>query len=200
MRKISLLLILTGSLLVVGLIAQMNHGSHTALQSADTQADRARAKPAMPKKVQNVLDNYLKIQTALAQDSLQGISESSAALSKSIKSETANPLSAAVSEAAESLVRAEDLKAARQVFKPLSAAMLKYLNTNHALVAPYVEVYCPMAKAGWIQKGASIRNPYFGKAMAECGQIIVPASGKPSVPAAMSMPGCGNSGMSCCPK
>ena len=35
----------------------------------------------------------------------------------------------------------------------------------------YQEVYCPMAKASWLQAGKKIKNPYFGQAMLTCGEL-----------------------------
>ena len=34
--------------------------------------------------------------------------------------------------------------------------------------------YCPMVKASWLQKGDTIRNPYYGSAMLECGEFRKP--------------------------
>ena len=33
------------------------------------------------------------------------------------------------------------------------------------------EVYCPMAKASWLQTSKEVANPYLGKAMNTCGEV-----------------------------
>ena len=31
--------------------------------------------------------------------------------------------------------------------------------------------YCPMVQKHWLQKGETIRNPFYGKEMSECGRL-----------------------------
>jgi hypothetical protein len=31
--------------------------------------------------------------------------------------------------------------------------------------------YCPMVQKYWLQKGETIQNPFYGKAMSDCGRI-----------------------------
>lgn len=31
--------------------------------------------------------------------------------------------------------------------------------------------FCPMAQKYWLQKGEAIKNPFYGKAMSDCGRI-----------------------------
>jgi hypothetical protein len=33
-------------------------------------------------------------------------------------------------------------------------------------------MYCPMEKAGWVQDGTVVANPYFGPKMLGCGQKV----------------------------
>ena len=33
-------------------------------------------------------------------------------------------------------------------------------------------VFCSMAKGGWLQRGATIRNPYLGAPMLHCGEVV----------------------------
>ena len=57
----------------------------------------------------------------------------------------------------------------REHFASLSKNMfmlLKGLNTNAATV--YVQ-YCPMKKSFWLSETETIRNPYYGKKMMDCG-------------------------------
>jgi hypothetical protein len=71
---------------------------------------------------------------------------------------------------AEMLAKASDLGAARTAFKPLSDTLIKYL-ADHQAKDAYVQVYCPMAHASWLQGDKNVNNPYMGKAMSGCGEI-----------------------------
>ena len=124
---------------------------------------------ALTSPVKTVYDHYLKIQSALAGDSLAGVAENAKAIAKAAQGD-AKTLSADVGTQAEALAKAKDLKSARAAFKPLSDALIKYLADHNAKDA-YVEIYCPMAHASWLQAGKKVNNPYLGKSMSECGEI-----------------------------
>jgi hypothetical protein len=124
---------------------------------------------ALTAPVKSVYDHYLKIQSALAGDSLAGVAENANAIAKAVQGD-AKMLPADIDTQAEALAKAKDLKAARAAFKPLSDALIKYL-ADHKAKDAYVEVYCPMANASWLQADKNVNNPYMGKSMAECGEI-----------------------------
>ena len=95
-----------------------------------------------------------------------------------------------LAQEAQALAQAKDLAAARTVFKPLSETLIKALNDNNIKSDPYVEAYCPMEQAHWLQTGKTVSNP-FGASMAHCGSLV---GSKPST-AATSCPmsgGCCN--------
>jgi len=119
--------------------------------------------------VKSVYDHYLKIQADLANDSLTGVAENANAITKAVQGD-AKMLPAEVGTQAEALAKARDLNAARTAFKPLSDGLIKYL-ADHKAQSAYVEVYCPMARASWLQADRNVNNPYFGSAMSGCGQI-----------------------------
>jgi len=125
--------------------------------------------PALTAPVKSVYDHYLKIQADLANDSLTGVAENANAITKAVQGD-AKILPVEVGTKAEALAKAKDLSAARDAFKPLSDALIKYLADNKAKGA-YVEVYCPMARASWLQADKNVNNPYFGTAMSGCGVI-----------------------------
>lgn len=119
-----------------------------------------------------VFDNYITIQTALAQDSLSGISESANALAKAVQADHTKSFPAQISKQAEALSQTTDLAAARQTFKLLSQSLIGYVNTRKMTTGTYYEVYCPMAKAKWLQADKTITNPYMGQTMLQCGQVV----------------------------
>src|SRR6266850_4752783 len=139
-------------------------GPLAAMAAEDKKADDALMEP-----IKSVLDHYLKIQGELAKDSIKGVDEDAAAISKAVKGDDMKMLSPDVAAQADTLAQAKDLKAAREAFKPLSASLVKYLADNKAGAGTYHEAYCPMAKANWLQTEKNITNPYMGKGMLTCG-------------------------------
>ena len=158
-----------GFLTTPALLAQHKHVDHSSHQQpVNTHKEHAAI---LPKSVQTVFDHYIKIQTALAEDSIENVRASAATIRNSVQSDPDKTLPAAVAEQAEALAKAGDIKSAREAFKLLSDSLLKYLAGNKAHASHYVRVYCPMAKARWLQTGTAVNNPYFGKSMAGCGKI-----------------------------
>ena len=149
--------------LIVSLIAL------TALVAAPY--GRAADDAAMNEPVKSVYASYLEIQSALAKDSMKGVSENAGAIAKVIKDYKTKTLPAEAGDQAEALAKAKDLKAARATFKPLSDSLIKYLADHKVKSSGYVQFYCPMAKANWLQKGEVVVNPYMGSSMSDCGVV-----------------------------
>jgi Protein of unknown function (DUF3347) len=132
---------------------------------------RAAENPALMPPVKSVYGHYLKIQTELAKDSLQGVAAEAGAIAKAVEGDSMKMLPAHVAAQAKTLAGAKNLRTARAAFKPLSESLIKYLADHKVIHGPYVEVYCPMAKAGWLQADQNVKNPYMGKAMLDCGVV-----------------------------
>ena len=64
----------------------------------------------------------------------------------------------------------KDIEELRASFKALSELYLE--NGNKKEMSKYEKASCPMAKAKWIQKPGTLRNPYYGKSMLDCGEKI----------------------------
>ena len=141
--------------------AQHNHGTTAAPQSPTTP---------LPAQLVPIFDQYISIQKSLAADSTQGIAEAATALAKSLKQSGSGYLGQTAASA-EKLAAAKDLSSSRSEFSALSTALIQYLSVTGLAPAGYHEAYCPMAKAGWLQKGNEIENPYMGKEMLRCGQF-----------------------------
>lgn len=134
-------------------------------------ADEKMADAALMEPVKSVYDHYVAIQKELAKDSLKGVDEHASAIAKAVQGDSMKMLPAEVAKQAETLAKAKDLKSAREAFKPLSASLVKYLADHKAGKGVYREAYCPTAKASWLQTEKEIRNPYYGKAMLDCGSF-----------------------------
>jgi len=117
-----------------------------------------------------VLEQYVKIQAALAADSLEGIPEAAAAIAAASK-ENVGALPEATVSQAEAVAKATDIKAARTAFKPLSTTLIAAANAQKSKIGRYFEAFCPMADAAWIQADKKVANPYYGTSMLTCGEI-----------------------------
>ena len=121
--------------------------------------------------VRFVFDNYFKIASALANDSIEGVASSASAIGAAIRRDSRQMLSPEIAAQADVLAETSDSVSARIIFKRLSQSLIKYLS-DHDATGTFVEVYCPKLKASWLQrKGQPIENPYLGKKAPGCGTI-----------------------------
>jgi hypothetical protein len=112
--------------------------------------------------MKEVLSSYLKIQEALAVDSLDQVQiEADKIVKRASDKEIKAP--------AQSLSHDTTIDAARSDFKRLSVAMDKWAAT--AKPEGVQRMTCPMASAPWLQKGGDTKNPYYGKQMQSCGEV-----------------------------
>ena len=96
-----------------------------------------------------------------------------------------HPLLQGIEEAGH-LEKAADLKSARKTFHPFSnaaVALAQALRRSEKEFASLKVFRCPMTKsafdgaprtADWMQLQPSIRNPYFGAEMLDCGAEVKP--------------------------
>lgn len=146
------------------------HEGHGAAQ-AGVPGQTSALRVVFMQPVQSVFDNYVKVQGALAQDSLEGVAGTAAVMAKAIRGDSMKMLPPKVAEQTEALAKANDLETARTAFKSLSESLIRYLKEQKVPAGTYFEAYCPMAKASWLQTDKTIINPYMGKGMIHCGQI-----------------------------
>jgi membrane fusion protein, copper/silver efflux system len=118
----------------------------------------------------SIVDPYLKIQSALADDSTDGVKQNAGAIATAAAALGAPAMK--IDTAAVQLAAAADLAAARDRFGALSEAIDAYM-TGLKLKAPDgVRVaVCPMVQKPWLQEGSTIANPYYGKEMPTCGNF-----------------------------
>ncbi len=139
--------------------------------SACTPAPQTGATPAAGSQMsRGVIDPYLKIQAALADDSVEGVRANAGNIATAAASLGAPAMK--IDTAAVQLTAAADLADARTKFGVLSEAIDTYM-TGLKLTPPEgVKVaFCPMVQKPWLQADAAISNPYFGKDMLTCGSF-----------------------------
>src|SRR4051812_7249817 len=142
--------------------------SAAATPSAADQPAAAQSVDARP--LPPLLDAAIAIQVALAHDSIDGLRGNAAALRQAARA--AGAPAAAVDRAAAALETATTIADARRDYGAVSEALIAYLKTTHAPLAPGVRVaYCPMVRKSWLQKDGPLANPYYGTAMLGCGEF-----------------------------
>jgi hypothetical protein len=128
-----------------------------------------------------VLEEYLKIHDALAQDNTEGVkraAEQIVTLSDKVDPNTVTgehkdhyrDVPVKIKKAAQEPAQGKDLGAMREAFKALSRPMAMWATMSKPR-GVYV-VYCSMQRASWLQKGKAVRNPYYGQEMLDCGEIV----------------------------
>lgn len=128
-----------------------------------------------------ILDEYLTIQTALAANQTEGVEGAVQAiegLAKQLEAETAGEddadhhrvMLADILAACGKLNESNDIESMREAFKNLSKPMSIWVTM--AKPKGMSVMYCSMEKAGWVQEGAEVSNPYLGPAMHSCGQKV----------------------------
>ena len=117
-----------------------------------------------------VLDPYLKIQEALADDKMDRVKEHAGNVATAAAALGAPAMK--IDTTAVQLSNAVEIEDAREKFGALSEAIDTYM-TGLKLKAPEgIRVaFCPMVHKPWLQASATIDNPYYGKSMSTCGNF-----------------------------
>jgi membrane fusion protein, copper/silver efflux system len=117
-----------------------------------------------------IIDPYLKIQAALADDSMDGVTANAGNIATAATSLGAPAVK--IDTAAVQLASAGEIDDARSKFGALSQAIDNYMTGLHLIAPEGVKVaVCPMVQKPWLQAEATIHNPYFGKSMTTCGSF-----------------------------
>ncbi len=116
-----------------------------------------------------VFDYYFKIQTALAQDSMESVAVNASVIAGIVRKDTASGFPSALASHADALAKAKDIAGARQTFKAVSGYLIQYLKASRVPIGTFHEVHCSMANLNWLQNDRTVRNPYLGKSRLNCG-------------------------------
>ena len=118
--------------------------------------------------IADVVDPYLIVQAALANDDLAPVGAAARSIQQAAGAlgSDGKPLAAAAAKAAQ----ARTLEAARVAFGDLSHALIAYADRTKQPIEGRIVAFCPMADKSWVQVEGTIANPYYGKSMATCGR------------------------------
>ena len=111
----------------------------------------------------NLLTAYEGVSAALAADDIDTAKKAAHDLAHYGECDGNDELAALVAK----VETAGDIKAAREAFKAVSAAVIPLA----ADAGEHYVMTCPMAKADWIQTSKDVANPYFGSSMLKCGMV-----------------------------
>ncbi len=136
-----------------------------------TPAPQTSATPAPGREMsRSVIDPYLKIQAALADDSMDGIRQNAGEVATAATALGAPAMK--IDTAAVQLASATEIEDAREKFGTLSEAIDAYIKGLKLETPEGVKAaFCPMAMKPWLQASATIDNPYYGKSMQTCGSF-----------------------------
>jgi membrane fusion protein, copper/silver efflux system len=137
----------------------------------------AAGDPAITAALRQVIDAYLPVAKALADDDDEAAKQAAAKL-VALSDDDLRPLAEAVAAAGE-------IKDRRAAFQPLSDRLIALIREHgtDAVGNAYV-VHCPMAFGNtggdWISAKPEVLNPYFGDRMLTCGTVTDTLSVDPS--------------------
>ena len=117
-----------------------------------------------------IVDPYLKIQSALANDSVDDLRANAGNIATAATALGAPAMK--IDTSALQLASAADLEDARAKFGALSEAIDTYMTGMKLNPPEGVRVaFCPMVLKPWLQQDGSLRNPYYGSQMLTCGSF-----------------------------
>ncbi|HWD89804.1 MAG TPA: DUF3347 domain-containing protein [Mucilaginibacter sp.] len=152
--------------------------------------NHVQAKPADVKSaINNVFKTYLDIKNALAADNSKAANDAAKKFTAALKDVTADQMDAKQKNAwqkygeklrydGDHISESTEIAHQREHFGNLSANMYAVLKAFKDNDMPLYRQYCPMEKKTWLSESSTIRNPYLGKKMPDCG--VTKESFKPS--------------------
>lgn len=117
-------------------------------------------------------DSYIQLKNALVNSDSKAATEAAGILRDHVRSEAAFTQKDDLLHAAEKMARLNDLEKQRAAFNDLSVILWKVIESTDATGQAVYYQYCPMKKAYWISKDATIKNPYYGSSMLTCGKVV----------------------------
>ena len=125
---------------------------------------------------------YLGIKDALVTDNSKAANVQAKAFTAAVKAVDVTKLDATQKAAwtkyaeklrfnGDHISESTDLAHQREHFQKLSDDMYALVKNMKSTDVTLYRQYCPMKKAYWLSSSDKIANPYYGKAMDECGEV-----------------------------
>ena len=131
---------------------------------------------ALTNETSPLLEKYYAVKNALVNDNAELAATAATEFSKVVTAADASIISdenrTALLKYAGNISQAKDIKKQREYFKAFSDHFSQLAKTTSLSSYPIYIAHCPMVKANWLSSSATIKNPYFGKAMLTCGKVV----------------------------
>ncbi len=163
---------------------EMDHSQHQNMQSTSADTTYEVTGHQHTGHLETLVENYLKMKTALTQDDLQQARNHFQAFAEEVinSSEMNHHEEHATKHAMhhqamiDAVYEAEkvtDIKAFRSAFKKISNELITALE-NQGFEGRLFKQYCPMYEGGseWISASEDIKNPFYGSEMHSCGETV----------------------------
>ena len=142
------------------------------LQNSIAQDSTIKAQTQLPQ----LLTSYYGIKDALVADNSRKASASAGEFVKAANGIDYKIISEgnihALLKDAGAISETTDLKKQREQFARLSTNMITLAKAVNLGTKPTYETYCPMNKSSWLSESKTIKNPYYGNAMLNCGNVV----------------------------
>jgi Cu(I)/Ag(I) efflux system membrane fusion protein len=144
--------------------------------SAQAQAPKPLPLPPDAPPSAHVLHAYLETGDRLAADDFKGAKNGYGSLARASQA-ALDGLGGKLSPIAQAGEKASDIAEQRRHFDAASEAVIAHVQSHgNALAEPLSLARCPMAfdnrGARWLQRGETLRNPYYGASMLRCGSVV----------------------------
>jgi|SRR6185312_1709240 len=132
--------------------------------------------------INTAVKGYLDLKNALASDNSKNANDAAKKFTDALKGVSADQMNADQKQAwqkygeklrfdGEHISESKDIKHQREHFGSLSTNLYELLKSFKNNDQALYRQYCPMEKKYWISESATIKNPYLGKEMPECGVV-----------------------------
>ncbi len=158
-------------LAIVSILVLACSGNQKAAPAKDSSGQAKQA----PASTGSLVDQYLAIQTLLADDKVDDLPKLAAQVIAAAEPLQSQPGVDQITQGA-GRAAAKDIATARAGFQKMSMGLIAYLKGNPELQKGYEVAFCPMAfnnkGAYWVQAKGELINPYHGKMMLHCGDHV----------------------------
>lgn len=120
---------------------------------------------------QNMFDIYISLKDAFVKSDINQINATSLDFIEIIESKGKHNNQEVIVETLKSIIKAKDIDKKRELFSIISSETWSIIKNSEILNDTFYYQYCPMKKAHWISKEATIKNPYYGSKMLSCGSV-----------------------------
>ena len=117
----------------------------------------------------DLLTHYIAVKDALVKGDAATAATQAGELNKAITEHS--DILDKVSANALAISKTTDIELQRKQFKTLSDNFYILSKSVKLSEEPVYRLYCPMKKSYWLSKETTIRNPYYGKQMLNCGNV-----------------------------